>query len=102
MVHILICKNSYNQRGMSAIFLADHPRSISKKMKYGQTGIPEEYIAYLFDPFYRVDKSRSKKTDGYGLGFSLCKKIMQAHGGRIEIINNEERGTTVKLTFLKS
>jgi len=64
-------------------------------------GIPEEHLPYLFEPFYRVDKSRSKKTGGYGLGLSLCKKIMEAHGGRIEIFNNEARGMTVQLTFLE-
>jgi signal transduction histidine kinase len=65
------------------------------------SGIPEEHLPYLFEPFYRVDKSRSKKTGGYGLGLSLCKKIMAAHGGSIEICNNPDRGATVRLVFTK-
>ena len=64
-------------------------------------GIPEEDIPQLFEPFYRVDRSRSKKTGGYGLGLSLSKKIMDAHGGKIEISNNEDRGVTVTLSFKK-
>jgi signal transduction histidine kinase len=63
-------------------------------------GVPAEHLPYLFEPFYRVDKSRSKKTGGYGLGLSLCKKIMEAHGGSIEVINRKPRGMIVKLTFL--
>src|SRR6185436_19750460 len=44
-------------------------------------GIPEADLASLFEPFFRVDRSRSKKSGGYGLGLSICKRIMEAHGG---------------------
>lgn len=62
-------------------------------------GIPEEELPFIFEPFYRVDKSRSKKTGGYGLGLSLCKTIMEAHSGRIEIESKEGAGTIVSLYF---
>jgi signal transduction histidine kinase len=58
-------------------------------------GIPSEEIPYVFEPFYRVDRSRSKKIGGYGLGLSICKTIIQAHGGTISITNNRPRGVTV-------
>ncbi len=48
-------------------------------------GIPEADRASIFEPFYRVDKSRNKETGGYGLGLSLCRKIVQAHGGEITL-----------------
>jgi len=64
-------------------------------------GIPEEHLPYIFTPFYRVDKSRSKVTGGYGLGLSLCKKIIEAHHGMIEIVNNEKRGITVRIFLPK-
>lgn len=64
---------------------------------YGQ-GIPAEDIAHVFEPFYRVDKSRNAMTGGYGLGLSLCQKIMQAHGGDIEITSQVGIGTTVTLS----
>jgi signal transduction histidine kinase len=62
-------------------------------------GIPEEELAHIFEPFYRVDKSRTKDTGGYGLGLSLCKTIMEAHDGKIEIQSGPEEGTTVSLYF---
>jgi signal transduction histidine kinase len=62
-------------------------------------GIPEEDLAYVFEPFYRVDKSRTKDTGGYGLGLSLCKTIMEAHGGKIEVQSRPNEGTTVSLFF---
>jgi signal transduction histidine kinase len=62
-------------------------------------GIPEEELSHIFEPFYRVDKSRSKDTGGYGLGLSLCKTIMEAHDGKIEVQSGPEEGTTVSLFF---
>jgi len=62
-------------------------------------GIPQEELSQIFEPFYRVDKSRAKDTGGYGLGLSLCKTIMEAHDGIIVIQSRPEEGTTVSLSF---
>jgi signal transduction histidine kinase len=62
-------------------------------------GIPAEELPYIFEPFYRVDKSRTKHTGGYGLGLSLCKTIMDAHRGKIEVESNPGTGTTFRLFF---
>ena len=62
-------------------------------------GIPEDELPYIFEPFYRVDKSRSKDTGGYGLGLSLCKTVMEAHHGKIEVESAPKSGTTVFLFF---
>jgi len=62
-------------------------------------GIPAEELSFIFEPFYRVDKSRSKETGGYGLGLSLCKTIMDAHDGKIEVTSKPGEGTTVSLFF---
>lgn len=62
-------------------------------------GIPAEDLPYIFEPFYRVDKSRSKRTGGYGLGLSLCKTIMDAHQNRIEVESTPGAGTTISLFF---
>jgi signal transduction histidine kinase len=62
-------------------------------------GIPQEQLAHIFEPFYRVDKSRSKDSGGYGLGLSLCKSIMEAHKGKIEVQSRPKEGTTVLLFF---
>ncbi len=64
-------------------------------------GIPEDEIARVFDPFYRVDRSRSKTTGGYGLGLAMCRNIMEAHRGTIDIRNNPKNGLTVVLTLPK-
>jgi two-component system sensor histidine kinase CiaH len=53
----------------------------------------------VFEPFFRVDRSRSKDTGGYGLGLSLCKRVMRAHGGDIQLEANEGRGASFVLTL---
>jgi len=65
------------------------------------SGIPEEALPFVFEPFYRVDKSRSKKTGGYGLGLSLCKTIMDAHHASIKIESALGKGTLVRLRFIE-
>ena len=62
-------------------------------------GIPKEDLESIFDPFFRVDRSRSRKTGGYGLGLSICKRIVEAHRGQIAAANNPGRGTSFTLTF---
>ncbi len=64
-------------------------------------GIPQQDQPLLFEPFYRVDKSRHKQTGGYGLGLSLCKKIMAAHGGDITVSSKPGRSTRFTITFPK-
>jgi signal transduction histidine kinase len=64
-------------------------------------GISKADLQFIFEPFYRADKSRSRKTGGYGLGLALCKKIMEAHKGRILIDSEEGKGTVIQLVFDK-
>lgn len=60
-------------------------------------GIPQEAISRIFEPFYMVDKSRSKKHGGSGLGLALAKKIADAHGAELEVSSAPREGTTVKV-----
>lgn len=64
-------------------------------------GVPEEELDLIFEPFYRVDRSRSRDSGGYGLGLSLSKKIMEACGGDITISSKPGEGATITLLFPK-
>lgn len=64
-------------------------------------GIPRECVDKVTEPYYRVDKSRSRATGGSGIGLYLCREIMRRFGGRLEISSEEGKGTTVSLVFPK-
>ena len=61
--------------------------------------IPPEYLAHLFQRFYRVDGSRSRKKGGYGLGLAIAQTIVQAHRGQIEVSSDAQRGTCFTVTL---
>jgi signal transduction histidine kinase len=62
-------------------------------------GIPAADLPHVFERFYRVDKQRTQDSGGSGLGLSISKKIMDAHGGRIVAESAVGEGSTFMLTF---
>jgi len=62
-------------------------------------GIEPEALIHIWEPFYRADKSRTRDTGGYGLGLSLCKTIVEAHGGKIDISSTLGKETQVMLSL---
>jgi len=62
-------------------------------------GIPAEDIPFIFERFYRVDKSRSRAEGGTGLGLAICRHIAEAHGGKIEVESQVGVGSTFSVWF---
>jgi len=63
------------------------------------SGIPAEDLPYVFERFYRVDKSRSRTTGGAGLGLAIVRQLVEAHGGRIGVESEPGRGTWFTFTL---
>lgn len=74
-------------------------KQVMLQIQDGGIGIPAEDLPHIFEPFYRVDKSRSRRTGGYGIGLSLCKSIMDAHNGKIEVKSTFQKGSTFTMVF---
>ncbi|SFC86958.1 ATP-binding protein [Tropicimonas isoalkanivorans] len=62
-------------------------------------GIPEEELEHVFDPFVRLERSRSRETGGTGLGLSIARTIVQSHGGDISLENREGGGLRATVTL---
>ncbi len=63
------------------------------------SGIAARDLPYVFERFYRADKSRSRATGGAGLGLAIAKQLVEAHGGRIEVESEVGRGTQFTFTL---
>ena len=74
-------------------------KQISIEITDHGVGIPKEDIDFIFDRFYRVDKSRSRKLGGNGLGLSIAKKIIELNHGTIHVESEVGKYTTFKITF---
>ncbi|HIT25587.1 MAG TPA: HAMP domain-containing histidine kinase, partial [Candidatus Enterenecus avicola] len=77
---------------------AEGDRAVLRVRDWGQ-GIPPQELDKICQPFYMVDKSRSRKAGGAGLGLALCQAIVSAHGGSMEFWSQVGEGTQVTLTF---
>ncbi|MPN50224.1 Alkaline phosphatase synthesis sensor protein PhoR [bioreactor metagenome] len=60
-------------------------------------GISQEEIPYIFERFYRADKSRNRKTGGAGIGLAITKSIVQSHDGKIEVKSKLGEGSSFKI-----
>lgn len=65
---------------------------------HGQ-GIPKTELPYIFERFYRADKSRNRKTGGIGIGLAIVKELVEAHGGSISVESLENKGTIFTVYF---
>ena len=66
------------------------------------SGIAKEDWDKIFEPFFRVDKSRSRSMGGAGLGLALVKEIAVRHGGDVRVIESSERGSSIELSISKN
>ena len=62
-------------------------------------GIPEDCRSAVFEPFFRVDRSRSRAIGGSGLGLAVCKKILERHHAQITVRSNHPRGSVFEIIF---
>jgi signal transduction histidine kinase len=91
-----------NEAGQINIFLIEHQSEITLIVKDNGIGIPEEDVNRVFERFYRVDKARSRKLGGTGLGLGIAKHIVLAHNGQIDIESEVKKGTKVLVRLPKS
>lgn len=100
-----LCDNAikYNLDGGKVdIEIKDNSQETVLTVSDNGIGIPAEHQPRIFERFYRVDKSHSKKSGGTGLGLSIVKHAVMYHGGRISLKSDENKGTTITVTLPKN
>ncbi len=93
------CKYSLPDSRPIEVAVTLQPDEVEVRVRDDGPGIAEADLANVFEPFFRADRSRSRKTGGYGLGLSMCRRIAEAHGGQIVAHNNPGRGLSVVASF---
>jgi signal transduction histidine kinase len=85
--------------GEIVVSAGQHPGEVEVRVHDTGAGIPAEHLPYVFERFYRADRSRARATGGAGIGLAIVKELVQAHGGRVGIESAPGRGTTVTFTL---
>ncbi|WP_321800456.1 ATP-binding protein [Caballeronia sp. J97] len=85
--------------GRVRVSLAGAPDDWTLNVQDSSPGVPAAALPHLFDRFYRVDESRSRQSGGAGLGLSLCKAIVTAHGGSIRAHDSAQGGVSITARF---
>ncbi|MDB1126332.1 ATP-binding protein [Vibrio algarum] len=96
------CIRYTDKPGAIAISVSQNADFLSVIFQDSYPSVPNDSLPKLFDRLYRVDKSRSRASGGSGLGLSICKNIVLAHGGTIIASHSELGGLKIEISFPKS
>jgi signal transduction histidine kinase len=88
---------NYGKQARAAIRAT--PQAIDIVIDDEGPGIPEDELARVFQPFYRVEGSRSRETGGIGLGLAIALSVVQAHGGQLTLSNRPEGGLRARIVL---
>ncbi|UCC38772.1 MAG: hybrid sensor histidine kinase/response regulator [Candidatus Aminicenantes bacterium] len=93
----------YNKpKGKVVITIKENKDFIATEIQDTGIGIAEEHLPFIFDQFYRVSRGESQKIKGTGLGLSIAKKIVDAHGGSIQVSSALGKGSTFSVLLPKA
>lgn len=88
--------------GKIQIELLDYENSVGFRIQDDGIGIPENELSFIFERFYRADKSRNRLTGGSGIGLTIVKSIVEAHGGRIYVDSQIDEGSQFTVVLPKA
>jgi two-component system sensor histidine kinase/response regulator len=92
----------YNKpKGRVLVTIKENKDSIAAEIQDTGIGIAKEHLPYLFEQFYRVSRSEDQKMKGTGLGLSIAKKIVESHGGSIQVASEPGKGSTFTVLLPK-
>ena len=81
------------ENGVIKIFISEDKQFVRLRVNDNGIGIPQDELPYVFERFYRADKSRNRMTGGSGIGLAIVKSIVSAHGGMVEAESHLNEGS---------
>jgi signal transduction histidine kinase len=101
---IINARQAMPENGRLKLSIRDNPADGWGEISVGDTGcgIPHDQLPHIFDAFYTTKKTDARGQGGTGLGLSLCRRIVEAHKGRIRVESEVGRGTTFTLKLPRS
>lgn len=100
LLNLLDNARKYSSAGSHVLIaVVEKNDEVIVEVKDEGTGIPKEDLPFIFDRLYRVDKSRARESGGFGIGLSVAKEIVEAHGGRLFIESEEGTGTKATISL---
>ena len=90
-----------NEKGKIILSVSEYERNIIFEIADNGMGVEPESLPRIFDTLYRADKARSNVSDGSGLGLSVCKQLVELHGGMIWAQNNSMGGLSIFISLPK-
>lgn len=102
MINLLSNAIKYTpESGKIEIILNESQTEMMIQVKDNGIGIPDEQLPFVFERFYRADKSRNRNTGGAGVGLAIVKSIVLAHGGKVEAESKLEEGSVFRVILPK-
>jgi len=94
-----LINNAVQYGGNVRIFASENEEALEITVNDSGPGIPEQQLEAVFEPFYRLETSRSRETGGTGLGLSIARNIALSHGGDLRLANRPEGGLKATLSL---
>jgi signal transduction histidine kinase len=92
-----LIENALRYGGNARVIYEVQGQSLLISIEDEGPGIPEDQLEQVFEPFFRLEESRSLETGGHGLGLSIARTIARAHGGDITLSNREGKGLVAQI-----
>lgn len=94
-----LIRNAVVHGGSADVHLEDNAERARVRIRDHGPGIPDAHLERVFEPFYRVDPSRSRRTGGSGLGLAIARNVVNLHGGTLTLRNHPEGGLVAELVL---
>ena len=97
-----VLENAVKYGKAARVVVDDSDAHLEIRIQDEGPGLPQSELEKVFEPFYRVESSRSRETGGTGLGLAIARSIAEGHGGQLTLRNREESGLEAKLVLPRS